>query len=175
MPTARYPECMPVEYDELSPLAKTYLGVVAAGLPTARLAGDESFRIDYLTAVCWAVLRDRPAETHLEGDGPQPRQDFLDELRSTIADLDARGVIIAGAGDGHLATMPFLGQDVGGLTSAQIAKLDLNQSPKVLDSFLAYRALDELLGHDRVYAVLMEKYGESSEIWQRLSRQGYGR
>lgn len=166
---------MPHEYADLTPLARAYLAVVAVGLPSPRLAGDESFRLDYLTAVCAAVVEGRPANDDLDGDGPQPRAAFLDELRATIAGLDAKGIIIAGAGDGHLATTPFLGVEMGGLTSAQVAKLDLNQAPKVLDSFLSYRALDEMLANADVYPFIMGKYSESSEIWQRLAAKGYGK
>jgi hypothetical protein len=61
------------------------------------------------------------------------------------------------------------------LTPQQIARLDLNQPPKVLDNYLAHRALDALLGHREVYTFLMAKYAASSEIWQRLVAQGYGR
>ncbi|HWO93182.1 MAG TPA: hypothetical protein VNL92_00270 [Dehalococcoidia bacterium] len=165
---------MPLEYDDLPPLARTYLAVVSLGLPSARLANDESFRIDYVCAACHALWAGQAMRYHLEGDY-QPQRGFLDELRATIVDLDNAGVIIAGAGDGHLATMPFLGQDAGKLTPGQIERLDLNAPPKVLDTYLAYKALDELLSHPKAYTFVMEKYGASSEIWQQLTARGYGR
>ncbi len=166
---------MPLEYDDLSPIARAYLAVIAAGLPSARLAGDESFRIDYLTAICAALTDGRPPSAHLDGDGPQPLASFVEELRGVIAGLDDEAIIIAGAGESTMTMMPLVGQGRNTLTPAQIAKLDLNQPPKILDTYLAYRALDALLAHPGVYAFLMEKYGAASEIWQKLAAQGYNR
>ena len=166
---------MTAELAELSPLAQTYLGVVAAGLVPAHLANDDHFRLDYVTAVCHALSRDLPSGVDLEGDGPLPQPAFVDALRAVIGDLDARGVIVAGAGDGHLAVVPFLDPTLGRLTAGELAKLDLNRLPKVVDSYIAHRALDALLERPAVYDFLMERYGASSEIWQRLAAQGYGR
>jgi hypothetical protein len=166
---------MVIEYEALSPLARAYLAVVAAGLVPWRLAGDETFRIDHVTAVCAALMAGMPAETHFEGAGPSPSSAFSDALRQTIAELDETELIIAGAGDGTMAMLPLIGQGRPMLSAAEIARLDLNQPPKILDTYLAYRALDELLANPRVYPFLMEKYGASSAIWQRLAAQGYGR
>lgn len=166
---------MVIQYEDLSPLARTYLGVVGAGLVPARLANDDAFRLDYLTAVCAALQAGLPPSANLEGDGPQPSSDFIGELRAVVADLDTRGIIMAGAGDGMTATMSFLDPAASQLTPAQIAALDLNQPPKVLDRYLSHRALDDLLSLPAAYTFIMEKYGASSEIWQRLAAQGYGR
>ena len=166
---------MTVELDDLAPLARTYLGVVAAGLVPVHLANDQHFRLDYVTAVCHALARELPPAVDLEGEGPPPQPAFLDDLRAVIGELDARGVIVAGAGDGHLAVVPFLDPTLGRLTAGQLAKLDLNRLPKVIDSYLAHRALDALLARPAVYGFLMERYSASSEIWQRLAAQGYGR
>ncbi|MSQ62097.1 MAG: hypothetical protein EXR43_05935 [Dehalococcoidia bacterium] len=163
------------ELDDLDHLARTYLGVVAAGLVPAHLASDERFRLDYVTAVCHALARNLPPGVDLDREGPQPQPAFLDALRSVIADLDARGVIVAGAGDGHLVVVPFLDPSLGRLTAGQMATLDLNRPPKIIDSYLAHRSLDALLALPAVYGFLMERYSASSEIWQRLVAQGYGR
>ena len=165
---------MVVEYEDLSPLARAYLGVIAMGLVPARLASDESFRIDYLTAICEALLAGRSVDAPPGGDGHEPPAPFRDELRAAIAELDGLGVILAG-GDGVTAMLPIIGSPMSKLTPAQIARLDLNQPPRVLDNYLAHKALDAILSHPGVYAFLMGKYAESSEIWQRLVAQGYGR
>ncbi len=166
---------MIVDYDGLSSLARAYLGVVAAGLVPASVAGDEGFRLDYVTAVCEALMGDLPASAHLEADGPQPKAAFLDDLRRTIGDLDARGVVIAGAGDSAVMMLPSAGREIDKLTPAQMAQLDLSRPARIVDTFLAYRALDELLGNPRVYSFLMEKYSASSAVWQKLAAPGYGR
>ncbi len=154
---------------DLAPLEQTYLGVLATGMVPARLAKDPSLRMDYITAVCFAIVEGRPRDVYLVGEGPDVTPAFADALTAAALSLDEKGIISAGSPP----------PDV--LGSADIMRpraprtIDFDQHPRIWDRFLAQQCMEELFRNPDVYPFLMGKYQDSSEVWGKLYSQGYGR
>lgn len=153
---------------DLTPIEQTYLGVLSVGLVPFELAHEPRFRMEYLCAVCHALMQHLPRATFVEEDyfaKPAIRED----LRLAMVDLDEKGIIGVGPP-----------QDVVLLTPAPerveraFASIDVNKHPPLFDKFLAQRCMDLLFDEPSVHAYLIELYGESSEIWGKLYEQGYG-
>lgn len=150
---------------DLTPLERTYLGVLDTGMVPARLAGDPSLRMDRVTAVCLALREGRPAATYLEGDEPSP--DFVVRLTEAALALDRRGAI-------SLAPPPpeaILAPEGLQARRTQPRPLDFDQHPRILDRFLAHECMEELFADSRIYPYLMGTYQDSGEVWARLYRE----
>lgn len=159
---------MPFNLSDLTPYERTYLGVVAIGLPPHTLVGDPWLRLDYLTAVSQALREGKPATAYLLGEGPEPQPDFLTVVKGAVWSLEEKGVI------GTTPPVVLFAFDVSRPGPPDFTKIDPNIPPIVFDRYLAHRCLDELLANPAVYQFLMGKYAESSEHWQRLVEHGYG-
>jgi hypothetical protein len=158
---------------ELAPLERTYLGVLATGIVPARLAGDPWLRMDYITAVCHAIVEGKPKDAYLLGEGPEITPAFRQTLNEAALALDAKGIISA-------APPPppdiVLGPDLAELARPAVPRtLDFDQHPRIWDRYLGHEAMEALFRNPAVYPFLMGKYQDSSEIWGRLYQQGYGR
>jgi len=150
---------------DLSPLERTYLGVLDTGMVSARLAGDPSLRTDHVTAVCLALREGRPRDSYLSGDGVEPDARFLTELTRAARSLEERGVISAAAPPPDLLLTPETPRP------APVGVLDFDQRPKIWDRYLAHECMEELFRDESVYPFLMGKYQDSGEVWARLYRE----
>ena len=150
---------------DLSLLERTYLGVLDTGMVPARLAGDPTLRMDYVTAVCLALREGKPPNTYLVGDSPEPDPAFLDELNAAVHSLDAKGVLSAGPPPPDILMSPAMARP------APPARIDLDQHPRIWDRYLAHACMEELFSDSRVYPFLMGKYQDSGEVWGRLYQQ----
>lgn len=156
---------------DLSPLEQTFLAVVAAGLvPSGLAGGDPTFRLDHVTAVCQALREGREPAAYLAPDGTAADPAFQQALREAAVELERKGVI--GFGGPPAAVVPLAGADQEP-PRRDPAAVDFNQAPKVFDRFLSHECLDALMREKPAYHYLMERYAQSSEIWQQLARQGY--
>ena len=149
---------------DLTPLQRTYLGVLDTGMVPADLAGDPTLRLDYVVAVCQALREGEPEDTYLDG-GATPRASFLAGLTTAALDLDAKGVLSVGPPPADLLLSP---EAPSRHTPTEI---DFEQRPRVLDRYLAHACLEELFADSRVYPFLMGKYQDSGEVWARLYRE----
>jgi hypothetical protein len=157
---------------DLTPLERTYLGVLATGMAPARLAGDIWLRMDYVTAVCHAIVEGKPKETYLLGEGPDIAPEFRQALNDAALALDAKGIISAGSPPPDIV----LGPEMTDLARpAPPRTLDFDQHPRIWDRYLGHQAMEDLFRNSAVYPFLMGKYQDSSEVWGRLYQQGYGR
>ena len=150
---------------DLSLLERTYLGVLDTGMVPARLAGDPTLRMDYVTAVCLALREGKAENTYLDDDGPEPSAAFLDDLNAAAHALDARGVISAGPPPPDIILSPDLAHP------RPPPRLDFDQRPRIWDRHLAHACMEELFQDGRVYRFLMGKYQDSGEVWARLYKQ----
>lgn len=162
---------MALKMTDLTDLERLYLAVVAVGLVPSKLAGDPQFRVDYITAVCWALSRDEAAESYLNGSGPDCSPEFARDLAGAMRALEEKGVIRIGAPP---PGMGLLILDEPTRFATDWSSVDLDTMPQVVDRFLAHECLDALLNHHAVYSFIMDKYAESSEVWQKLTAAGYG-
>ncbi len=157
--------------EELSPLQRVYLGVLATGIVPARLAGDESLRMDYLTAVCLALVEGQPVSAYTVGGGPAITPDFRAALTAAVIDLHEKRVLSAGAP----VDETILSTDAAIVRPRPPAVIDFDQHPRLFDRFLAQQCMEALFSNPAVYPFLMGKYQDSGEVWGRLYRRGYGR
>jgi hypothetical protein len=154
---------------DLSLAERTYLGVLATGIVPARLANDPWLRMDYVTAVCLALVEGAPRERYLAGEGPAITPEFKQALTDAALALDEKGIISAGSPP----------PDV--LMSADLARpkaprvIDFDQHPRIWDRFLGHECMEELFRNPAVYPFLMGKYQDSGEVWGKLYQQGHGR
>jgi hypothetical protein len=152
---------------DLSELERVALGVIGAGLVPSSVAGDASFRLDVLTAVCLALSRGLGPNEFLESDGAATAG-FQAELATAYDDLDAKRIIGVGGPQADAILRPGEPQ-IRQTKPAQPPNFD--QGPTVFDRFLAGRCLDAILKHPDVYRFIMARYADSSEIWQRVYKQ----
>ena len=162
---------MPKAYTpaDLTLLERTYLGVLATGMASARLANDPWLRMDYVTAVCVALTEGRPPHTYVVGEGPDVTPDFTRALTEAALALDEKGIISAGSPPPDVLGSPDL------MRPRPPPVIDFDQHPRIWDRFLAHECMEELFRNPAVYPFLMGKYQDSSEVWGRLYQQGYGR
>jgi hypothetical protein len=152
--------------EDLDDLEVALLGALCVGLPPSRAAGDDSFRVDHVTAVI-AGLREAAVPTlYLGPDGIHPRPEFRERLRQTIEGLVAKGVLAwAPAG------MPAApGMYEAGL---EVDTVNPDDQPAVLDRYLAQACMEKLFNVPAVYPFLMERYTRAGEVWRGLRQGGY--
>ncbi len=151
----------------LTDLERVILAILGAGLVPSSVANDPGFRIDYLAAVTAALLRDEPEDAYLSQDGA-PAPELVRELSDAIYSLGDRRVLALGAAPAN----PFINLDgAPPPASDRVIPINFDQHPAVFDRYLAGRCLDELLRHPKVYRFIMDKYADSSEVWQRVYKQ----
>jgi hypothetical protein len=147
--------------DDLSPLERTYLGVLDTGMVSARLAGDPTLSVDYVVAVCLALHEGKPPESYLAGEAATGEA-FRRRLAEAARALDEKGVIALAPPPPDLLLSP------DGPSRAPTQEVDFEQRPKIWDRYLAHACLEELFADGRVYPFLMGKYQDSGELWARL-------
>ena len=150
---------------DLTPIERTYLGVLATGMVPARLAQDPWLRMDYVTAVCLAIVEGRPPETYVVGEGPAVTPEFNRALTEAALTLDDKGIIAAGSPPPDVLGGPDI------MRPKPPPVIDFDQHPRIWDRYLAHECLEELFGDARVYPFLMGKYQESGAVWARLYQQ----
>jgi hypothetical protein len=156
---------------DLSLIERTYLGVLATGIVPARMAKDQSLRMDFITAVCLAVRENKPRATYLEGEGPEIAPDFRRQLTEAVLALDAKKIISAGTPPSDL----LLSADPALSSPPPPRVIDFDQHPRLFDRYLAQQCMEELFSNPDIYPFLMGKYQDSADVWGRLYQQGYGR
>ena len=143
--------------------------MLALGLPPATLAGDATFRLDVLAASALALAQGRDEAFHLDPGGHSASNAIADLLTAATVSLDEKGIISLGAPPGINVTL------MGGIgTREGWRAIDFEQAPRIFDRYLAHACLESLLSQPAVHPYLMRKYGDGSEVWQRLMREGYG-
>ena len=150
--------------DDLAAIERALLGVLCVGLPPARAAGDDAFRVDRVTARVLGLLEGDGAR-HLDGD--RATAAFRQQLREAMAALAAAGVLAdqpAGAPLAAGGVDPALALDV----------VEPDAHPAVLDRHLAQECMESLFAVKAVYPYLMERYAASGTVWRRLRADGYG-
>lgn len=152
--------------EDLEGLEVSLLGVLCAGLPPSRAAGDETFRVDHVTAVVEALRSGADRAANLAGEGPAVRPEFRRELRAAIESLAAKGIVADQPAD-----MPAA---AGGFEAGiEVDLVNPDEHPAVLDRYLAQACMEVLFNVPAVYPFLMERYAKSGEVWRRLREGGY--
>jgi len=150
--------------ESLSDIERALLGVLCVGLPPARAAGSDAFRVDYVTARILGLL-EGDAERHLAGE--RVTVAFRDRLREVIASLSEAGILAQ--------QPPGLPAAPGGFEEGlAIDVVEPDAHPTVLDRHLAQECMEKLFRVKAVYPYLMERYSASGEVWRRLRAEGYG-
>ncbi|MFN0148740.1 MAG: hypothetical protein ACKVT1_19735 [Dehalococcoidia bacterium] len=158
---------MVIDADGLDALEVALLGVLCVGLPPSKAAGDDSFRVDHVTAVVVALADGSPREAHLDQGGAGVSAAFRARLRAAIEGLAEKGIVAHPP-----AGLPAA---VGGFEAG--LELDLvnpDEQPAVLDRYLAQICMERLFNMKAVYPFLMDRYARSGEVWRRLREGGYG-
>ena len=153
--------------EDLTSDEQAILGVLCVGLPPARAAEDEHFRVDHVTAVVCSLFETGESTAYLDKDEITVLPVFRNRLREVISSLAGRGI---------LADQPPGMPSPPGSFEAGLA-IDLvnpDEHPAVLDRVLAQQCLEVLLRNSVIYPYLMERYSASGEIWRKLREQGYG-
>ena len=152
--------------DDLGELERVLLGVLGAGLVPSSIAADPSFRYDYLTAVSFALWQGLPRETYLEPDGTRATEVFQRQLSDAVYELEQRRVLVVSGPSPEVLLDPSAGASGGAVPARREAMANFDQEPAIFDRYLAGRCLDEILRNTAVYRFIMDKYADSSEIWQ---------
>jgi hypothetical protein len=150
---------------DLSLLERTYLGVLDTGMVPAKLAGDPSLRMDYVTAVCLALREGRERDAYLDASRAEPTAEFIEDLTTAAQSLDAKGVISVGPPPPDLILTPDMPRPPAPRS------IDFDQHPRIWDRYLAHTCLEELFSDRRVYTFLMGKYQDSGDVWARLYKE----
>jgi hypothetical protein len=153
--------------DDLTSDEQALLGVLCVGLPPARAAGDEHFRVDHVTAVVCSLFETGENAAYLDEDELTVLSVFRTRLKNVISNLADRGI---------LADQPAGMPAPPGSFEAGLA-IDLvnpDEHPAVLDRVLAQQCMEVLLRNSVIYPYLMERYSASGEVWRKLREQGYG-
>lgn len=161
----RYPETMH-QPEDLTDLEVALMGVLSVGLPPSRSAGSDTFRIDHVTAVVYALQQTGQPEAHLGPDGIHITHDFARELNGALDSLQEKGLVARQA-----AGMPAA---AGGFEAGLLIDLvNPDEHPAVLDRYLSQLCMEKLFNIPAVYPFLMERYSASGEVWRRLREDGY--
>ncbi len=150
---------------DLSLLERTYLGVLDTGMVPAKLAGDPSLRMDYVTAVCLALREGQEPDAYLDATKDEPSPAFLQDLTEAARALDAKGVISVGPPPPDLLLSSAMPRPPAP------REIDFDQHPRIWDRYLAHTCLEELFSDSRVYPFLMGKYQDSGDVWSRLYKE----
>ena len=149
--------------NELGELERVLLGVLGAGLAPSSVAGDPTLRLDYLTAVSLALLRGLPRETYLKPESAQATEAFQRELTDALYDLEDCKILGVNAPPLDMLLGP---EAPPAKRSGHEPIANFDRYPKVFDRYLTGRCVDEILKHPAVYRFIMDKYAESSEVYQ---------
>jgi hypothetical protein len=151
--------------EDLDELEVVLLGVLCVGLPPARVAGSDTFRVDHVTAVVAGLAEDGDPARYLGDDGIHVTPEFVARLKTTISQLVEKELVAHQA-----AGMPAAaGAFEEGLA---LDLVDPDEHPAVLDRYLAQLCMEQLFNIPAVYPVLMERYAASGEVWRRLRDEG---
>lgn len=153
---------------DLDSLEVAVLGVLSIGLPPSRAAGDDTFRIDHVTAVVASLAAEARRDAHLGPDGLQVTPAFREQLRAAIESLALKGLVAY-----QPAGMPAA---AGGFEAG--LELDLvnpDEHPALLDRYLGQLCMEKLFNIPAVYPYLMERYSRSGEVWRGIRKAGYQR
>ncbi|MBI5948207.1 MAG: hypothetical protein HY875_08720 [Chloroflexi bacterium] len=160
---------MAYQPEDLADLEVALLGVLSIGLPPARAAGSETFRIDHVTAVVAGLAAQGRGEVHLEAGGLRATTAFRQSLRDAILSLAERGILAASQPAGAPAAP-------GGFEAGlELDLVDPDEHPAVLDRYLGQLCMERLFNVPAVYPYLMERYSSSGEVWRRIRESGYAR
>ena len=152
--------------DDLDDVEVALLGVLCLGLPPSRAAGDDTFRVDHVTAVVVSLVTEGHAEAFLAEDGLRVTTGFRQRLREAIAGLAAKEVVAH-----QPAGMPAA---AGGFEAGLLVDLvNPDEQPAVLDRWLAQQCMERLLNQPLVYPYLMGRYVKAGEFWQTAREAGY--
>lgn len=152
--------------EDLSDLEVALLGVLCVGLPPSRSAGDDTFRVDHVTAVVHGLQVQGRREAHLAADGVAISPAFRQQLRQTIESLVEKGIVAR-----QPAGMPAA---AGGFEAGlEIDLVNPDEQPALLDRYLGQLCMEKLFNIPAVYPFLMERYTRSGEVWRRLREAGY--
>ena len=152
---------------DLSPLERTYLGVLSLGLVSADLAHEPRFRMEYICARCQAMVERRPESVYADDAVHHATARFCAELREAMIDLDRKGVIGLGPPQDLVVLKPSPES-----RESTYANLDVNHHPPIFDRYLAQRCMDELLALPEAHGYLMTLYADSSDVWHELYQRG---
>jgi len=150
--------------EDLDELEIALLGVLCLGLPPARVAGSDTFRVDHVTAVVRSLAEGGDGREHLSSDGVHVTREFAGTLRATIERLVEKELVA------HQAP----GMPAAAGTFEEGMALDLinpDEHPAVLDRYLAQLCMEQLFNIPAVYPVLMERYAASGEVWRRIAER----
>ncbi|MBE7520295.1 MAG: hypothetical protein HS107_13735 [Thermoflexaceae bacterium] len=152
--------------EDLDQLEAALLGVLSLGLPPSKAAGDDTFRVDHVTAVAHALQLGAAREEFLAGGGPAVTPEFRARLREAVVSLAARELLAEQS--------PGLPAPAGGYEEGLLIDMvDPDVHPVVLDQYLGRACMECLFRDERVYPYLMERYASSGEVWRRLRAGGY--
>ncbi len=154
--------------EDLDALEVVVLGVLSIGLPPSRAAGDDTFRVDHVTAVVASLAEESRRDVHLGPDGMSVLPAFRGQLRGAIESLALKGLVAF-----QPAGMPAA---AGGFEAG--LELDLvnpDEHPALLDRYLGQLCMEKLFNIPAVYPYLMERYARSGEVWRRVRQAGYQR
>lgn len=159
---------MAYDPEELEPLELAVMGVLSIGLPPSRSAGDDTFRVDHVTAVVSGLASEGRRETHLGADGVSVMPSFRADLRAAIESLAEKGLVAQ-----QPVGMPAA---AGGFEAGlQIDLVNPDEHPALLERYLGQLCMEKLFNIPAVYPYLMERYSSSGEVWRRLRESGYQR
>lgn len=153
--------------EDLDELERVLLGVLGAGLVPSSIAGDPSFRYDSLTAVSFAMWQGLPRETYLEPSATRASEAFQRQLSDAVYDLEQRRVLVVSGPSPEMLLDLDASASGGAVHARREAMPNFDQEPAIFDRYLAGRCLDEILRNAAVYRFIMDRYADSSEIWQR--------
>jgi hypothetical protein len=153
--------------EDLSAVEVALLGVLSVGLPPSKSAGDNTFRVDHVTAVVVGLEAQGRRDQHLGPDGVTVTAGFREALRAAIVGLEAKGIVAAQA-----EGMPAA---AGGYEAGlRIDLVNPDDHPVLVDRYLGQLCMERLFNVPAVYPYLMERYARSGEVWRRLRDEGYG-
>ena len=159
---------MALRPSDLSDLEVALLGVLCLGLPPSKSAGDDGFRVDYVTAVVAGLETEGKRDLYLADDGSGVLKGFRTVLRVAIQSLRDKGILVD-----QPSGMPAA---AGGFEAGlQIDMVNPDEQPAVLDRYLAQECMEALFNIPAVYPYLMERYAAAGEVWRRLRESGYAR
>ncbi len=155
--------------NDLSPLAQTYLGVLAVGLVPADLAHEARFRMEHVCAVTHALVQGLAADTYLDAEPFTAMPDFQQKLREQLVDLDQKQIIGVGPAQELAIMRPGIERP-----DAFYGTVDINRHPPIFDRYLSQRCMELVMANEAAHQFLIELYADSGDVWRELYKQGYG-
>ena len=153
--------------EDLSDLEVAVMGVLSVGLPPSRSAGSDTFRVDHVVAVVYALQQTGEPGTHLGPDEVHITQEFGRELGAALDSLQEKELVLR-----QVTGMPAA---AGGFEAGLLIDLvNPDEQPAVLDRYLSQLCMEKLFNVPAVYPFLMGRYAASGEVWRRLREDGYG-